>query len=199
MTQRAIEVALQQKQGDGHFHIGWEPSGSQNQRPKKGNTMRSLRNSAVAAAALLALPLAAIAQQSPPGPANTIFTVPANSAYWACEFDLQIQLLGKGGWLTLPGGRFISISTSPGLKATLTNLQNGNAATFNVTGSSRQSIDAYGNNVYNWTGRNLMGDPTTGLVLAIGDYSYTFDSSGQTLLKPLSGTGRMINACQLVQ
>lgn len=161
--------------------------------------MLTLRKTAAVAAAFLTIQGAAIAQQSPPVPQNDVIVVPAKSAFFACDFDLRIQLVGKGGFLTLPGGRFLSITTSPGLKATLTNLANNHAATVDVSGTNRHSLDPYGNNVYNVAGRNLLGDPTTGLVVAVGDFSFVFDSSGTTLVKPLSGHGRLIDACLLVQ
>ena len=101
--------------------------------------------------------------------------------------------------MALPGGRFVSISTSPGLSATLKNESNGNTVTISITGTIKRSIDDYGTNVYTATGRNLLGDPTTGLVLTVGGFSYVFDSSNTTLVKPLSGVGRQLSACAMVE
>ena len=158
--------------------------------------MKKIRTTVAAAAALCAV----LAQASPPAPVDgTPFTIPAKSEFYACDFDLQVQYHGKGATRTLPGGRFVSIAISPGLRVTLTNLQNGNSATLNITGTFKQSMDAYGNLVTTVNGRNLLGDPTTGLVLVIGNFGYTFDGSNTVLLKPLSGTGQMLQACPMVQ
>jgi hypothetical protein len=47
------------------------------------------------------------------------------------------------------------------------------------------------------TGRNCVTDPFAGIVLAIGNFSFAFDSSGN-LVQPLQGTGKLVPLCQLI-
>src|SRR5215471_16372684 len=112
----------------------------------------------------------------PVGVPNNPQVIPANTPVYGCEFDFQYFYTGKASTITLPGGRFIF--TSPKLYVTLTNLSNGNKVTLNITGALHQSTDSDGNVTTLSTGRSLLGDPTTGLVLAIGSYFWTFDSAG---------------------
>jgi hypothetical protein len=48
------------------------------------------------------------------------------------------------------------------------------------------------------TGRNVLFDPEAGFVLAIGTFSFAFDPAGN-LVQPLSGRGRTIDICKLIQ
>lgn len=164
--------------------------------------MKSICTNLVAVATLFALQASgqAFAKQLPPTSVDTTpFIIAANSAFYACAFDLQVQYNGKGGSLALPGGRFTSVAISPGFTATLTNVQKQeNSLTVSLTGTIRTSVDSYGITTYMATGRNLLGDPTTGLVVAIGDFSFAFDSSGR-LVKTLSGTGRLLPVCPMVE
>ena len=68
--------------------------------------------------------------------------------------------------------------------------------TLSVTGAFHQSTQD-GNVVTVVTGRNLLGDPEAGMVLAIGTFSFVFDANGN-LVQPLSGTGRLIDVCPLI-
>jgi hypothetical protein len=113
-----------------------------------------------------------------------------------CAFPVRIETKGKGGAITLPGGRFIF--TSPGLKATLTNLNDPTkSVTLNITGAQHQATDQNGDIVTIATGRNLLGDPDAGFVLAIGSFSFKFDAS-DNLVQPLAGTGQLIKVCSLI-
>jgi hypothetical protein len=47
------------------------------------------------------------------------------------------------------------------------------------------------------TGRNLLGDPEAGFVLAIGNFSFVFDAGGN-LIQPLAGKGTLTNICELI-
>jgi hypothetical protein len=47
------------------------------------------------------------------------------------------------------------------------------------------------------TGRNILGDPIAGLVLAMGRFSFVFDNTG-TLIQPLQGNGRLLALCELL-
>src|SRR5262245_48484298 len=57
---------------------------------------------------------------TPPSSASGSFVLPAGSVFGECAFDVRVALAGKGSTINLPGGRVIL--TSPGLHATLTNL-----------------------------------------------------------------------------
>lgn len=137
-----------------------------------------------------------LAAQSTPVPISGSVVWPANFvASGECSFDIEISFKGKAGQLSLPGGR--TLLTSPGLKSTVTNLSNPTkSVTLNVTGAMHQTLQN-GNIVTIATGRNLLGDPLAGIVLAIGTYSYIFDASGK-LVQPLLGTGQLVSICKLI-
>jgi hypothetical protein len=127
------------------------------------------------------------------------FDVPANSIKpGACAFDVHVvSESGKAKTITLSDNRFIF--TSPGLSLTLTNLSDPTkSVTLSVTGAFHQS-QQNGNVVTVATGRNLLGDPDAGFVLAIGTFSFVFDTSvPPNLVQPLMGRGQLINVCDLI-
>jgi hypothetical protein len=131
---------------------------------------------------------------SPPVPVSGSFIVPGGSVP-GCDFDVEVSFTGLGGEIDLPGNRFIF--TAPQLTATLTNLQNGRSVKLNITGALHQSTDQDGNVTTVATGRNLLGDPVAGFVLAIGHFSFVFDSNGN-LIQPLTGQGQLIDVCGLI-
>jgi hypothetical protein len=107
-----------------------------------------------------------------------------------CEFPVQIDLSGKGSQIDLPGGGFIL--TSPGLFATLTNLDSPeHQVTLNITGTITFTNDGL-QAVMN--GRNIFFDPSVGFVLLIGNFT-AITSGGVTTL---SGNGQVIDLCDLV-
>jgi len=80
----------------------------------------------------------------------------------------------------------------------LTNLSDPvKSVTLNITGTFHQSTDTNHDTVTIVTGRNLLGDPDAGFVLAIGSFSYKFDAAGN-LVQPLMGTGQLIKVCPLI-
>jgi hypothetical protein len=95
----------------------------------------------------------------------------------------------------LPGGRFIF--TSPGLTATLTNLENEKQMRLNITGAFHQTTLENGDVVTVATGRNFLGDPEAGFVLAKGRFSFVFDAEGN-LVQPLAGKGKLTDVCALL-
>ena len=97
---------------------------------------------------------------------------------------------GKAKTLQLPGGRFIF--TSPGLTATLTNVESGEQETVVITGAFHQTTLENGDVVTEATGRNLLGDPEAGFVIAVGNFSYVFDAE-DNLVQPLQGEGQLID------
>ena len=131
---------------------------------------------------------------SPPVPVSGSFIVPRGSVP-GCDFDLEVSFSGLAGEIDLPGNRFIF--TAPQLTATLRNLDTGRSVTVSITGAFHQSTDQNGNVTTVATGRNLLGDPEAGFVLAIGDFSFVFDSNGN-LIQPLTGQGQLIDVCSLI-
>jgi hypothetical protein len=138
-----------------------------------------------------AAPIAIAAAQGRPADVDeTPFTVDF------CAFPILVELSGKGKTIELPGGR--TIMSAPGLTVTLTNLDNENQETLVITGSFHQRILETGDVETVATGRNALFDPITpGLVLAIGRFSFVFDTLG-ALIQPLQGAGQLIDVCELL-
>ncbi len=142
---------------------------------------------------VLGMPSAAAAQNDrKPQPVDeTPFTLEG-----ICAFPIQLELSGKGKTIELPGGR--TLVTSPGLRVTVTNLDNpDNQVTLNITGAFHQSVRENGDQVTKATGRNLLLDPEAGFVLTRGNFSFAFDAQGN-LIEPLSGQGQMTDVCELI-
>jgi hypothetical protein len=133
---------------------------------------------------------------TPPTGVSNSQDLPAGAVFGECAFPVRFEQNGKGSTITLPGGRFIF--TSPGLDATLTNLDDSaKSVTLNITGTFHQSTDPNGDTVTVVTGRNLLGDPDAGFVLAIGSFSFKFDAGGN-LVQPLAGHGQLTKVCPLI-
>jgi hypothetical protein len=157
------------------------------------------RSIIIAISALLALlvaaPMAVAARQAPPLPVEGSQDLRAGAVYGSCDFPIRFESSGKAQELVLPDGRFIY--TSPELTATLTNLSTGKKVTISITGAFHQTTLANGDVVTEATGRNLLGDPEAGFVLAVGNFSYVFDKKGN-LVQPLTGEGQLIDVCGLL-
>jgi hypothetical protein len=149
----------------------------------------------VLTALIVAVPIAGAARQEPPFPVEQHFVLEAGDVFGRCDFPIEFEMSGKGQTLALPGDRFIF--TSPGLTATLTNLNTGTQETFTITGAFHQTTLENGDVVTVATGRNILGDPKAGFVLAIGDFSFVFDKKGN-LVQPLEGEGQLIDICELL-
>jgi hypothetical protein len=151
----------------------------------------------MAAMALVVAAPSVLAQSEAPQDASGTIKLKANDKRYpgSCDFPLQLELSGKGKTIELPGGVFIL--TSPGLDVTLTNLDNGNQETFNITGSVSTTTEKNGDQVTTLTGRNFAIDPEAGTVIAIGNFSFTFDKKGN-LVQPLEGEGQLIDVCELL-
>ena len=141
----------------------------------------------------------AIADPNPPSVADFSFDLPADFAGpGQCAFPFRLSSLnGKAKTIVLPDGRFIF--TSPGLDVTVTNLDNLKQVTLNVTGAFHQTTKANGDVVTVVTGRNFLTDPVAGVVLAIGNFSFAFDSTGTILVQPLAGKGTLTDVCGLIE
>ncbi len=113
-----------------------------------------------------------------------------------CSFPIQLELSGKGKTIELPDGR--RILTSPGLHVTVTNVETGEQATFNITGTFHETTNLETGEVTTVvTGRNLLFDPEAGVVLTIGNFTYVFDAEGN-LIQPFEGKGQVIDVCALL-
>ena len=150
---------------------------------------------------LLALAVAApmASAQAQGGPPQDVDESPIvlepGAVFGNCDFPIRLEYSGKAKTIELPDGRFIF--TSPGLTATLTNLDNGNQETLNITGAFHQTTLKNGDVKTVVTGRNLLGDPEAGFVLAKGQFSFVFDEQGN-LVQPLSGKGKLVDVCELL-
>ena len=90
-----------------------------------------------AAVTLTALPTpGASATGAPPTPVSSSETFAAGDA---CPFAIEVVTEGKSGFADLPNNpQFFGISTSPGLRITVTNLSDpGKTVTVNATGAFR--------------------------------------------------------------
>ena len=126
-----------------------------------------------------------------------------------CSFPLRLDLSGKGKLIEHPNGvGLTSISTSPGLDVTITNLANQeNQATFNITGSIHQQITdpETGAVTTLFRGRNLIFDAEAGTNIAIGNFSFVSIPAGppgvegDIIVQPLTSTGgQLIDVCALL-
>jgi hypothetical protein len=149
---------------------------------------------------LLALVVAApmVSAQSnggAPGDASGTIVVNPGDYPGSCEFPFSLDLSGKGKTIERPDGGLIL--TSPSLDVTITNLNNGEQASFNITGSVHQSTLENGNVETVMTGRNFAIDPVAGTVVAIGRFSFVFDAEGN-LIQSQMGNGQRIDVCELL-
>jgi hypothetical protein len=114
---------------------------------------------------------------------------------------IEIKIDGKFKLIELPDDGFIL--TSPGQTATVTNLDDpSKSVTFGITGSGHVTELEDGTQIWETTGRSLLSDPYVdggepGLVLAIGHFSWTFDSNGE-LIEPLHGEGQLIDVLDMI-
>ncbi len=145
---------------------------------------------------VLAMPMAlAQGQGGAPQDVEGSIDLEPGAVFGHCEFPVRYEFSGKAKTIELPDGRFIF--TSPGLTATLTNLESGERETVVITGAFHQTTLENGDVVTKVTGRNLLGDPEAGFVVAVGNFSFAFNAQGE-LVQPLAGEGRLIDVCELL-
>jgi hypothetical protein len=136
-----------------------------------------------------------------PTPVDTTFVVDPFVLSESQDFPLEFALSGNSKTIELSDDRFIFLS--PGLEATLTNLDDpSNSLTLNITGSFHQTTLEDGSVLTEYDGRNLLADPSIddgepGLVLAIGHFSTIVDNEGN-LVQPLGGQGQVVNVIDLL-
>jgi hypothetical protein len=146
----------------------------------------------VAAATLLSGPLLGAK------PEDVNVTIPLEAGD-ACAFPVEIALQGKSKLIELPGGG--SIVTSPGQFATVKNLSPPfKQVSLNITGAFHISPQPDGSILTRYSGRNLILDVEAGFVLAIGNFSFVSDATGNAVLVPLTKQGgQLIDVCALIQ
>ena len=89
--------------------------------------------------------------------------------------------------------------TAPGLYATIINLNNpSKQVTLGVTGELRFFDQPDGGFAAIGTGRNLVTDPTYGLTLVIGTFSFAFDGGGNLIQGLTLDAGRTVSVCSLI-
>ena len=148
---------------------------------------------ALALAVAFVLPKAS--QAEPPGPGDVTFEAPD-----VCDFPLLVEFTGKTKTINLDGSQLI---TSPGLRATLTNLEDpDNQVSFGITGPIRLTELEGGVLSVVGRGRNLLLDPGGGAFLTIGRVVFTLAPTavpGVYDITILESTGPVIDVCALLE
>ncbi len=99
----------------------------------------------------------------------------------------------------LPNGSG-AILVAPGTaQGTLTNVSNPSHTLTVVVGGVGFYEPAPGDTtVVTLTGRNIIEGPQIGVVFAIGTFTFTEDAAG-VILTPLTGNGRLVDLCALLE
>lgn len=146
--------------------------------------------------ALLLLAFAGTASAAPPEPINSL----TQTLRGSCDFPVRAEVSGKLKTIELPGGR--TLLTSPGLRVTLTNLEEpANQVTYVVTGTYLTRELSDGNLFVVARGRNVIFGPDIGMFLTIGRFTFVgFNEEVNTIvntiaLTPPTGKGRVIDVC----
>jgi hypothetical protein len=114
-----------------------------------------------------------------------------------CSFDIQVTTIGKEGVIFLPDGGLLI--NAPTTFATLTNLSNpSKSVTLNITGPAKFSPVQNSEVTGTLLGRGLFIDPSVGLRLLIGEWTYVFDANTGAILQTPAGMGQNIDVCGLL-
>jgi len=143
-------------------------------------------------AGALALAVALVAARgaaaAPPEPVDDSFTVEG-----VCDFPVLLEATGKTKFIELPGGRFISVN--PGFRVTATNEEEPtHQITYVITGAAHVKELQSGDLSVVFTGRNLLFDPSYGMLLTIGRFTQVIDPESGASTPPM-GKGRVIDVC----
>lgn len=115
----------------------------------------------------------------------------------ACAFPVEISITGKSKTINLPGNRMII--TAPGQVATVTNVSDrSKQVKLNTTGVFTFLNQPGGGFVGIGTGRNLVTDPTFGLTLVVGRFSFAFDGAGNLIQGLTLQGGQTTSVCSLI-
>ena len=144
---------------------------------------------------LLCVPLHTRAlSQGPPTDVNDTLIIDG-----ICSFPVLVELHGKAKTITPGQNRLILIS--PGVTASFTNLDNpAHHQTLGITGAFHLTIMENGDVGFVVTGRNLLVgvDANEGFLITIGRFGFVLDADGN-VVQPLSGPGRVIDVCTLLE
>ncbi len=128
-------------------------------------------------------------------PSGPPITVDGPASFMNCGFLVTGEVTGKAKNITTPSGDIIS--TSPGLKITLTG-PNGKPLKLVITGVLFFSFPSENVVEVRATGNNLLQLPSPdGLVLTRGNVNFSVDSDGNELRR-FSGAGTATNICSLL-
>ena len=146
---------------------------------------------AVALALAMVVMLSRPTSAAPPEPFEDTAVVEGE-----CAFPVLLEASGKVKFIDLGGGN--TLITSPGLSATLTNLNEpSHQVTIGITGAVHEEVLANGDVVFVFTGRNLLSGPDVDFILTIGRFTGTMTAGGE--FTPITGEGRVIDVCALLE
>ena len=129
---------------------------------------------------------------SPPFPISGSFTV---SGF--CSFDVQVTIIGKGGFISLPDGGFIDHAAASSL--TLTNLSDpSKTVMLNGGGTVNFPPVQNGEGIGQLQGRHIFADPSFGFRLLIGEWTYVYDANTGAIIQTPTGSGQNIDLCGLL-
>lgn len=163
----------------------------------KTTIARTLAPAALAAASLVAPAQSAFAAPAVPGPVEvTIDAVCSGEP----DFEVTLTATGKGGFISLPGGR--AITTSPNLRVTVTG-PTGKSVTYVATGANRIESASDDGLFITATGRNVITVPEAnghdaGVYVTSGTVSWTLNSDFSERGGMFTGSGQATNICPLV-
>jgi hypothetical protein len=109
----------------------------------------------------------------------------------ACDFPVSIVFNGKGSYNELPNNpQFAAIGPSPGLKATVTNLDNGDTVTVNASGAFRFVEQPDGSVIIRAGGHNFLYaalDIGVGVLSTTGPVTLRNSADGEFVAADVSG------------
>jgi hypothetical protein len=175
-------------------------------RPNRGQLKEFIMNRRLVLAFLVAALMSLLTRQLSTAAPNDNSPVPVDedpiliepgADFGSCAVDIEIVLHGKGKIIDFPKRNRV-ITTSPGLNATVTNLADpSKRVSLNITGAFHETTEPDGSVVTVYTGRNLLLDPELGLVLVIGNFTFTVEADGD-MIGPVQQGGRLIDVCQML-
>lgn len=133
----------------------------------------------------------------PPEVLSDFFTIEAGDPNGSCAFPVSVSIQGRAKFIGKRGHPGLFIVSSPGLNVTFVNLSDPTKeVTLNITGSlhvTKTSGDAF-----LAKGRNLLIDPTVGIVISIGNVSIRIDQNGHVTVVNVKA-GRLVDVCELLE
>lgn len=163
----------------------------------KTTMTRTVAPAALAAAALVAPTQSAVAAPAVPVPFEATIQATCSGSP---DFNVILTAVGKGGFISLPGGR--AITTSPNLRVTVTG-PTGKSVTYVATGANRIEAAPDSGLFITATGRNVITVPEAnghlaGVYVTSGTVSWTLNSDLSERGGMFTGSGQATNICPLV-